>query len=171
MFDIEKVLCQNTNLVEIYFPTSIDTDVVDISTTEDIISKLLIKYNSWKTTEFASYHLNELTYIYDISNDNQIVFSKISTISNVIDKSKKLTSPIYVVSYNYSKLPPYLFPCIRDIDDKTTYTLSECRISNRLSVVIKTEANQKIAYIEYKHSPQVEIKKIESYINNIIVSI
>ena len=171
MFDIEKVLCQNTNLVEIYFPTSINTDFVDISTTEDIISKLTNKGNSWKTTEFASYHLNDLTYTYDISNDNQIVYSKNSTMPNVIHKSKKIKSPIYIVSYNHSKLPPYLFPCICDIDDKITYTLSECRISNRLSLVIKTEENQKIAYIEYKHSPQVEIKKIESYINNIIDSI
>lgn len=170
MFDIENVLCQNTNLVEIYFPRSIETDVVDITTKEDIISKLCHKYNAWKTTEFVSYHMNELIYVYDISNDNQIVYSKIATRPNVIHKPNTL-SPIYVISYNHSKLPPYLFPCTSDIDDKTTYTISECRISNRLSIVIKTEQDKKIAFIEYKHPPLVEIKKIESSINHIIDSI
>jgi hypothetical protein len=100
--------------------------------------------------------------MYDLTDDNQIVFSKLC------DTLPTWQNTLCIVPYTYSKHPTYIFPCVNDIDYVNEYTLSEARITNRISIFIKTDAHGTYLYIEYKHSSQVDTDKIETIINNIL---
>jgi hypothetical protein len=76
-----------------------------------------------------------------------------------------------MISYKLSKLPTHLFPCLNDIDDIVEYTISEYKLTNRLSIMIRKDNYGQYAYIEYKHSPQIDIEKIENSINNVIKNV
>jgi hypothetical protein len=150
------------NLLEIYlYHKKLDENVIDIKVDNFIINNIYEKYKNFKTTKFISYNRNELSYLYDLTDDNQYVYSKIMK-NTFNDKN------IYIVSSIISKLPTHLFPCLNDIDDIIEYTISECKISNRISIIIKKDSFGQYVYIEYKHSHQVDIDKIESSINHII---
>ena len=165
---IQNLLSENTTLVEMYFTKAPkDSQVIDIHAPDAVISKIQEKYKSCKTTKYMAYCKNELTYLYDLTDDHQIVFSKLK------DKDAS-DSNIYAISYKYSKLPTHLFPCVSDIDYIMEYTLAEYKLTNRLSIIIRTDDHGTYAYIEYKHSPNVDIDKIESHISmllNIVQSI
>ena len=87
--------------------------------------------------------------------------------SKILEKNK-LIDNIYVSSYNYSKLPIYLFPCVNDIHYVNEYSLTEAKITNRLSVIIKQDSYGEYLFLEYKHSPNVDVDKVESSINNVL---
>ena len=107
-------------------------------------------------------------YIYDLTDDNQIVCSKLIEKDLIIDTNN---INLYIISYKHNKVPVHLFPCLNDIDYVSEYTLTEIKITNRLSIIIKEDEYGKYVYIEYKHSSHVDIEKIEQNINNIINNI
>lgn len=171
MINLQSIINNNTNLIEIYISNAItDKNVIDIGLRQEYVEKILellpVKNN--KTTDFTSYSRNALTYLYDMSNDSQIVYSKQLIKNQIIKPQSTSMMNLYVASYNNSKLPTHLFPCLNDIDDKNVYKLSEYKLSNRVSLVVKTDQYGSYVYIEYKHSPQVEIEKVEATINNLI---
>lgn len=169
MLSIDSLLPEGTNLVEIYVTKKIkDTFAIDISVSDEFVTKVMESFNNWKTTEYTSFHINELAYIYDMSNDNQVVFSKNKEKDRIIAKK---SHDLYFVSYKHSKLPTHLFPCTNTVDDRVTYTIQECRLSNRLSLIVKKDAYATSLFIEYRHSHQVEIEKIESRISTILDTI
>lgn len=169
MISLDSLLPEGTNLVEIYFTKKIkDSFAIDINVTDEFAVKVKESFNNWKTTEYTSFHRNELAYIYEMSNDNQVVFSKNKERDRIISKK---THDLYFISYKHSKLPTHLFPCTNDMDDRATYTIDECRLSNRLSIIIKKDSYATSLFVEYRHSPQVEIEKIESRIKNVIDTI
>ena len=94
--------------------------------------------------------------------------------SNYIKYNSK--SNLFILSSKIDKFPQYIFPCTNDIDYISTYSIKEYKINNRISLFIRydylnDEEKQNLAktfYIEYRHSPNVEIDKINEYINNII---
>jgi hypothetical protein len=162
---LQSHLSNTTNLIEIYFVENKPDDDkrINIKVDKDFLAYVKNKYKVWKTTKYIMYMHNHLTYIYDLTDDNQLVFSKIMQ-KYEYAHSKNLL----ILSYAYSKLPTYLFPCTNDIDDIVEYTINEARISNRISLVLKEDAFESYIYIEYKHCQQVDLDKIEDTINNII---
>lgn len=164
----------NSNIIEIYFIKPIkNNDVVDIRIEDNIIKKISEKYKNLKSNKpvkYITYHRNELMYTYDLTDDNQIVYSKLMENCLYIDTNSDNTN-LYMMSYKHSKVPIHLFPCLNDIDYVCEYTLTEIKLTNRLSLIIREDEYGKYVYIEYKHSSQVDIEKIEQNINNIIKNI
>ena len=160
---IQNLLTDNTTLLEIYFINHQDDNPIttDIRTSTSVIHKIQQKYKTCKTTKYMTYAKNELTYIYDLTDDHQTVITKLR--ENVMTEAN-----LHAISYKYSKLPTHLFPCVADIDYAIEYTISEYKLTNRLSIIIRTDDYGQYAYIEYKHSPSVDIDKIESSVQNIL---
>lgn len=174
MISLYSMIDENTNLFEIYITKCItDNNVIDIGLHPNCLSKIqdLLPMKNWKTTRFTSYSRNDLIYLYDMSNDSQIVYCKHLVKNHIIKPQKNSTMNLYIATYNHSKLPTHLFPCLNDIDDKSEFAISESKISNRVSVIVKSDQYASSIFIEYKHSPQVEIDKIETSINGIIKTI
>ena len=166
MLSINSLINEGTNLLEIYVTKKItNTFAIDINVSDVFVDKLMESFNNWKKTEYTSFHMNDLIYTYDMSNDNQIVFSKIEDMDRIVSYKK---NDLYFISYKNSKLPTHLFPCTNKMDDRLTYSMNECKISNRLSLIIKKDSYATSVLIEYRHSPQVEIDKIEHRISAII---
>jgi hypothetical protein len=163
-------LAEGTNLVEIYCipKQSKDTDdtIINLKVDSTFVSDVESKFKNWKTTKYMAYRHQHLTYLYDLTDDNQIAFSKLANKCEKIAGGSKLFT-----SYNYSKVPTHLFPCVKDIDDVQEYTITESKINNRVSVIIRRDEFGATVYIEYKHSPNVDIDKIESTIQTLLKTI
>ncbi len=159
MFKLAKYLPTDATLLEIYL--SVNPDPFDIRVKDSIVNDILDKFKNWKSTKYMAYHRRHMTYLYDLTDDNQLVYTKIS--KGVQEHANFLTIP-----YKYSKLPIHLFPCVQDIDDTSEYTLQECRINNRISLIIRTDSYGQYVYMEYKHSHHVDIDKTELIIADIM---
>ena len=159
----------SANHIDIYFlehPLKPGDQKIDIRVSKNFINSVKNKYKMWKTTKYMTYSRNHLTYIYDLTDDNQYAFSKIALKDSYDDCGVHHGN--YIISYQYSKLPTQLFPCLNDLDDILEYTITEAKISNRISLMIKEDAHGTYVYIEYKHSPQVDVEKAESIIHGIV---
>lgn len=153
------------NNVQIFILENVDNNnIIDLKTNLKVLNKIRNKYN-FKKNKFVSYYNNDLQYQYDKSNDNQIVTNKNT---HHINSQKYRNFDTYSVYSSISKLPTYLFPCTESIDNKNEYDIEEYKVNNRISLIIKTNEYSSHLYIEYNHSPQVEIEKIESCIKNIL---
>lgn len=163
MFHLESYITRpDTNFVEIYYiKPQDDSDNVDILVDTLFVEEFKRKYKNWKTTKYISYYKNHLTYQYDLTDDNQIAYTKIS------HTPKKYKSN-YIIPYNYSKMPVYMFPCINDIDYVCEYSLTNTNLTNRISLVIRKDEYGNSVYIEYKHSHNVDIEKIEDLLRKLI---
>lgn len=160
------------NLVEIYIKhnKSNPKNVIDICISDKMINLIYSKYKNFKTTKYICYYRNELCYVYDLTDDNQYVYSKLKKKDNTM-VTKQREYELYMISYKLSKLPTHLFPCLNDIDHVVEYTLSEYKFTNRLSLIIRKDKDGQYLYIEYRHSTQMDIEKIDSNINHIINNI
>ena len=169
MIHLHSLLTDDINLIEIYITKPFTkSNVIDIGHQNRYIKYVKDQYKNWKTTSYTMFNKNELTYLYELSTDNQIVYTKIRQ-SDMIIKKKHIDT--YIIAYTHSKMPTHIFPCENEIDYRCVYSLSEIKITNRLSLIIKTENDISCIYIEYRHSPNVEIEKIEENINSIISKI
>jgi len=164
--NLRDFITDDVNMVEIYFCNANNHGTgteIDVHITSDIESLIEKKYKKYKEEKYKSYHHKDKVYTYELSNDNQYVSSKITT------HSKHIKSPnIFVLSSKIDKFPQYIFPCTNDIDNISTYTIKEFKINNRISLMIRDDTSAKAFYIEYRHSPNVEIDKINEYINHLI---
>ena len=182
IINLSDFLTDDVNIIEIFFCKSGSGSggsggngtEIDVRITSDIESIVEKKYKKYKEEKYKSYHHKDKVYTYELSNDNQYVSSKITT-SSIYAKPN-----IFILSSKIDKFPQYIFPCTNDIDNISTYTIKEFKINNRISLMIRydysaantanaaTAATAKSFYIEYRHSPNVEIDKINEYVNNII---
>jgi hypothetical protein len=166
--NLRDYITDDVNMVEIFFckaNTKDDTEgtEIDVHITSDIENIIEKKYKKYKEEKYKLYYHKDKVYTYELSNDNQYVSSKITT------SSARIKSPnIFVLSSKIDKYPQYIFPCTNDIDNISTYTIKEFKINNRISLMLRDDASVKVFYIEYRHSPNVEIDKINEYINNLI---
>lgn len=166
--NLRDFITDDVNMVEIFFckannTTDTDCAEIDVHITSDIESLIEKKYKKYKEEKYKLYHHKDKVYTYELSNDNQYVSSKITT------SSTRIKSPnIFVLSSKIDKFPQYIFPCTNDIDNISTYTVKEFKINNRISLMLRDDASVKAFYIEYRHSPNVEIDKINEYINHLI---
>jgi hypothetical protein len=152
-------------------------DVIDVNIYNDIENIIEKKYKKYKEEKYKSYHYKDKIYTYELSNDNQYVSSKIM-IKSKYDKYNNGNlnkSNIFILSSKIDKFPQYIFPCTNEIDNISIYLIKEFKINNRISLIIRYDylddnVVSKSFNIEYRHSPNVEIDKINEYINNLIAT-
>lgn len=173
-FDISSYITDDTNLVEIYFclyKYNYENCInINLKLSDNIVDKFKEKYKNVKLLKFKSYYINDKYYMYDLDNDYQSVNSRTLIKKNHIIRRKKETD-IYITSYKHDKYPPHIFPCTDNIDYISEVDIYECRLNNRVSINLKYDDGVPIIYIEYKHSPNVEINRINEMINKLIYSL
>ena len=110
---------------------------------------------------------SEKVYVPKDARDNQYVIAKNKKVDNIIKLKNK---EVYLVGYKIDKYPQYVFPCTNNIDNISETIIKEYKISNRISLMVKNEANKKdkTIILEYKHSNNVELDKINEIVNKVI---
>ena len=175
------------NLIEIYFINKLNIheigrdNVIDVSIKNKLESFIDNYYKKSRVEKYKTYYHKERIYTYELSNDNQYVSSKIKK------KLDKLEDILVICSKN-DKQPNYTFPCTNEIDNISEYIIKEYKISNRISLIMRTDIcnsmgegaasaaqadNKEIKtlYIEYRHSDNVDTDKTNETINKIIAKI
>ena len=161
---------EDINLIEIYFINSSvqgqQDNVIDVSVKNSLETFIDNYYKKSRVEKYKSYTHKERIYTYELSNDNQYVTSKIKKRMNILDN-------ILVICSKNNKQPNYTFPCTNEIDSVSEYIIKEYKISNRISLIMRSDVGDsgneiKTLYIEYRHSNNVDIDKINETINKII---
>ena len=172
---------EDINLIEIYFINrGIPNDnVIDVSVKNSLETFIDNYYKKSRVEKYKSYTHKERIYTYELSNDNQFVSSKIKKHMDILDN-------IFVICSKNNKQPNYTFPCTNEIDSVSEYIIKEYKISNRISLILRSDSCDscdscggggcsggggeeiKTLYIEYRHSNNVDIDKINETINKII---
>ena len=170
--DINKYINDDVNLVEIYLIKDKNENSINVSSSDKLEHLIDNIYKKNKVEKYISYYNREKVYTYELSNDNQYVYTKFKKNLDIIDN-------ILVVASKHDKQPNYTFPCTNDIDNISQFTIKEYKISYRISLFIRYDNNIdktddktiKTIYIEYKHSQNVDMDKINEQINKIITKI
>jgi len=172
------------NLIEIYFinrgirgpqgQREQQENVIDVSVKNSLETFIDNYYKKSRVEMYKSYIHKERIYTYELSNDNQFVSSKIKKHMDILDN-------IFVICSKNNKQPNYTFPCTNEIDSVSEYIIKEYKISNRISLILRCDScggggygsggggeEIKTLYIEYRHSNNVDIDKINETINKII---
>jgi hypothetical protein len=155
--NIREILTDNTNLIEIYLLSKKNNN--SISLESGLINKIKSTFKKTKQYSTVIYCRNNYNYLYDLTNDNQIVYSRI------IENDKTINNKYLILAFNEIKLPTHLFACTNDIDYKYNNDLIEFKINNRITITIR---NNDSCYITYKHNKDVDIDKIQENLNDII---
>ena len=177
---------EDINLIEIYFinrgirgpqgqqgQQGQQENVIDVSVKNSLETFIDNYYKKSRVEMYKSYTHKERIYTYELSNDNQFVSSKIKKHMDILDN-------IFVICSKNNKQPNYTFPCTNEIDSVSEYIIKEYKISNRISLILRSDScggggcsggggeEIKTLYIEYRHSNNVDIDKINETINKII---
>jgi hypothetical protein len=162
---IKEILTDKTNIIEIYIMNTQTNQMrMNLNLDNIFINKIKRKFKLTRETTFVYFNKDNLSYIYDLSNDSQYVYmrklenSQITTINNY---------DIYGIAYNEMKMQPYLFGCANDIENREEIKILEFKINNRISIIIRNNN----LYISYRHSKDVDIEKTEEIINSIVKKI
>lgn len=159
MIDITKLISQETNIIEIYFLNGKpeDSNKMNIFISDDIIEKIKQKFKITKETTLVYFNRNNLSYVYDLSNDSQFVYLR--KLENM-----KIHNNLCCLSFNEMKMQTHSFACTNDIDSRIEYKYLEFKINNRISLIIKNNN----LYIHYRHSKEADLDKIQDVISNLI---
>ena len=183
--NLTDFITDEVNIIEFYLCKDSDKDsnVIDVNINSYFESIIEKKYKKYKEERYKSYHHKDKVYTYELSSDNQYVSSKITMKSEIIKNINNTTNNtnakpnIFILSSKIDKFPQYIFPCTNEIDNISTYLIKEFKINNRISLMLrydylndKEEIVSKSFYIEYRHSPNVEIDKINEYVNNLVAA-
>ena len=166
---------EDINLIEIYFINrgirglqEQQENIMDVSVKNSLETFIDNYYKKSRVENYKSYTHKERIYTYELSNDNQYVSSKIKKHMDILDN-------IFVICSKNNKQPNYTFPCTNEIDSISEYIIKEYKISNRISLILRCDSggdsgSEEIntLYIEYRHSNNVDIDKINETINKII---
>jgi hypothetical protein len=159
---IKQIITDNTNIIEIYLMNTHKTEMrMNIYLDNTFLNKIKKKFKLTRETTLVYYNKNNLSYVYDLSNDSQYVYlrklenSQIKTINNY---------DLYGIAINEMKMQTYLFGCGNDIDNREEYKIQEFKINNRISLIIRNNN----LLINYRHSKDVDLEKTEEIINSII---
>jgi hypothetical protein len=163
---------EDINLIEIYFINrdirGLQENIMDVSVKNSLETFIDNYYKKSRVEKYKTYTHKEIIYTYELSNDNQYVSSKIKKHMDIIDN-------ILVICSKNNKQPNYTFPCTNEIDSISEYIIKEYKISNRISLILRCDSggdsgSEEIntLYIEYRHSNNVDIDKINETINKII---
>jgi len=168
---------EGTNCVEIHLSKHIgqhpEANVVNITTDEET-KKLLAKFGNGSFTKFKNYYYKDYNYSYDLSNDAQRVTKKIHTYDS------NPHSRIYVVGYNENVLASHRFPTTSEISNVNIVERTSFRINNRLFIYndkvygendkenTDPDLYSEYIYARYNHSPQVDLKHMQTDIERIV---
>jgi len=184
--NLTEFITDDVNIIEIFLcndskdnDSDADRSVIDVNITSDFESFIEKKYKKYKEERYKSYHHKDKVYTYELSSDNQYVSSKITIKSELIkNNNANAKSNLFILSSKIDKFPQYIFPCTNDIDNITMYLIKEFKINNRISLMLRYDylngcedkVVSKSFNIEYRHSPNVEIDKINEYVNNLVAA-
>jgi hypothetical protein len=159
---IKDIITENTNIIEIYVMNTQNTEMrMNIYLDDLFLNKIKKKFKLTRETTFVYYNKDNLSYVYDLSNDSQYVYLR--KLENT--KIKKINNyELYGIALNEMKMQTYLFGCGNDIDNKEEYKIQEFRINNRISLIMKNNN----LFINYRHSKDVDLEKIDEIINSVI---
>ncbi len=134
---------------------------------DDVVRNIESRFSNAKDTTFKAYYMRDKIYTYEMGNDNQIVSSKHHVLSQYISRPRK-SLDLFLIASKIDKYPVYIFPCTNEIDHICEYTIREYKINNRVSIVIRTEEDFRSVYIEYRHSPNVDIDRMNETVNRLL---
>jgi hypothetical protein len=163
MIKIKDLLTENTNIIEFYLmekPVILDDTKINILLTDELIKKIKNNFKKTKQCDMAYYCRNNFNYVYDLSNDSQYVYMRRLENTSIINDKLNY----YVLAFNEIKLPTHTFACTNDINCNYVINVIEFKINNRITLILKNNN----CFINYKHSKDVDIDKIQEIINNII---
>jgi len=168
--DLNDYINDNINLVEIFFcQKQINPNIINVMIDEDIENKVDERYKKSREEKYKSYFMKDKIYTYELSNDNQYVTSKIKKQSKYIDRTHiPNSSNLYIIVSKIEKYPQYSFPCTNNIDNISKYSIKEYKISNRISLILRNDDDIKTLSIEYRHSLNIEIDKMNEIINKLV---
>lgn len=166
MIDINSFINDNVNSIEIYLSGSKENDnTFDINVNNETLEKLKKLFKNTREITYIYFYKNNLEYIYDTSNDSQILITKKFIKDEYITTNKKYN--LYLIAYNENKLPNHYFPCTNDIDNREEIKVIEFKINNRISILIKNNNY----LIQYRHNVMVDLDKTQDIINKLITKI
>jgi hypothetical protein len=161
MINIANLLTNDSNIIEIYLlnPNENNKEIFkrNIYIDSEYINRIKSKFKLTKEATYIYFNRNNLSYVYDNTNDSQYVFLR--KLENIQEKDK-----LFGIAFNEMKMQTHSFACTNDIDNKTIYKIYEFKINNRITILIKNNN----LLIQYKHSKEVDIDKIQEIINGII---
>lgn len=158
--DITPYINDSINNLCIYINNPNKPENIHINNDDSYIQTYLSQNcNEGTITELIEYHIMDLIYSYNIANDGQRVYRKLL---------KKFNTKEGIYSYDDETLPAHRFPCTDDIDYKCNIKRISYRINNRIYIHYDQETiytndddiTYKYLYISYKHSENVDLKKI-----------
>lgn len=159
---IKQILTENTNIIEIYLMDKQKSQVkMNIYLDDLFLNRIKKRFKMTRETTLIYFNKDNLSYVYDLSNDSQYVYlrklenSQIKSVNNY---------DFYGLALNEMKMQTYLFGCGNDIDNREEVKIQEFKINNRISLLIRNNN----LYITYKHSKEVDLEKTEEIINSII---
>jgi len=157
-FNLNELITDTMNVVEIYLGNTIENN---IQIKDDYLNKIRRRFKLTKETTQVYYSRNNLTYVYDLSNDSQYVYLR--KLEN-FNKTKINNNYLYTMAFNEMKMQTHSFACTNDIDNKSEFKIEEFKINNRISLIIKNSN----LFIAYRHSKDVDIEKMQEIISGII---
>jgi hypothetical protein len=166
MINIKDLITENTNVIDFYLmqkSITSDENKINIFINDDLIKKIKSNFKKTKQCDIAYYCRNNCNYVYDLSNDSQYVYTRRLEDTRIINDKISF----YILLFNEIKLPTHTFACTNDINQKYIINVIEYKINNRITLIIKNNN----CFINYKHSKDVDIDKIQEIINNIIIKI
>ena len=163
MIDINTLITENTNLIEIYIcnKQSFDNKKINIELNVDFLNKIKQTFKITREIKYISYYRNNLNYIYDTSNDNQLLITRNLEKDNYENYNK---IDLYYLILKENKLPNYYFACTNNLDNKETLNTIEFKINNRITLIIRNNN----CFIQYKYNNSVETDKISLILKNIV---
>ena len=159
---IKQILTDNTNIIEIYLMNTQNSQMrMNIYLDDAFLNKIKKKFKLTRETTLVYYNKDNLSYVYDLSNDSQYVYLRKLENSQIKTMEKY---DLYGIALNEMKMQTYLFGCSNNIENKEEMKIQEFRINNRISLIIKNNN----LYINYRHSKDFDLEKTEEIINSII---
>ena len=167
MFNINSFINDNNvNLIEIYLSSSKENDdKIDINVNNETLEKLKSLFKNTREITYIYFYKNNLEYIYDTSNDSQLLITRKFIKDEYKTTNKKYN--LYSIAFNENKLPNHYFPCTNDIDNREDVKVIEFKINTRLSILIRNNNY----LIQYRHNVMVDLDKTQDIINTLIKKI
>lgn len=161
------ISCDDANLIEFFFVQACQkkSGCLDLSMSEGSLSKVHAMYSNPRTTKQKSFHYKGITYTYDMGDDSQCAFSKVRK------DYKQVCNNVHMYSFKHSKIPTHLFPCTNSIDHVSLCDVSEYKITNRISLLVRKDEHGSYLSLQYKHSDNVDIDKVRSCLESVITSV
>lgn len=171
--DLSVYLRDPVGVVEIYWlpqrrpEVQTETLWVDIgwpSSPEKALARL---FGNGSVQRFTEFQHRDLTYIYDLMNDGQRAFRRVTHQDQLLERT-------YILALSEETVPPHRFPCVREIQASTTTSRTVYRINNRMFVFHDRvnytpsgsppgtpDETAQYVYIRYQHAPNVDLTKMQ----------